>query len=141
VCKRLASFFWKIFAERRHEFETRLPPGSLAASHCGFAFCVADPIGSAHESNGNNAVTIPLTQLDEVAVHEPRRVARYVPVNDRRPDSSTRSNADLPPDICALPIASSRRGKSIHLDLSAQCSVKPIRVIRGSLSIGLSEPL
>ena len=34
----------------RHEFETRLPPGSLAASRRGFAFCVADPIGSGHES-------------------------------------------------------------------------------------------
>src|SRR5213592_2277379 len=33
----------------RHEFETRFPPGSLAASHRGFAFCVADPIASAHE--------------------------------------------------------------------------------------------
>ena len=33
----------------RHEFETRLPPGSLAASRRGFAFCVADPVGSAHE--------------------------------------------------------------------------------------------
>ena len=91
--------------------------------------------------NGNNAVTISLTQLDEVAVREQRRVARYVPANDRRRDSSTRSNAALPPDICALPIALSRRGKPIHLDLSAECSVKPIRVIRGSLSIGLPEPL
>ena len=62
-------------------------------------------------------------------------------MNDRRRDSSTRSNAALPPDICALPIALSRRGKPIHLDLSAECSVKPIRVIRGSLSIGLREPL
>jgi hypothetical protein len=34
------------------KFETRLPPGSLAASHRGFAFCVADPIGSAHEPAG-----------------------------------------------------------------------------------------
>jgi hypothetical protein len=42
----MTSFF---FAEPRHEFETRLPPGSLAASRRGFAFCVADPIGSAHE--------------------------------------------------------------------------------------------
>jgi len=33
----------------RHEFETRLPPGSLAGSGRGFAFCVADPVGSAHE--------------------------------------------------------------------------------------------
>jgi len=46
----MASFFWEFFAEPRHEFETRLPPGSLAASRRGFAFCVADPIGSAHES-------------------------------------------------------------------------------------------
>ena len=86
--------------------------------------------------NGNNAVTISLTQLDEVAVREPRRVAMYVPVN-----SLTHSNAALPPDICALPIALSRRGKPIHLDLSAERSVKPIRVIRGSLSIGLPEAL
>jgi len=42
--------FLKFFTEPRPEFETRLPPGSLAASHRGFAFCVADPIGSAHES-------------------------------------------------------------------------------------------
>jgi hypothetical protein len=42
--------FLKFFTEPRLEFETRLPPGSLAASHRGFAFCVADPIGSAHES-------------------------------------------------------------------------------------------
>ena len=39
-----------LIAEPRHEFETRLPPGSLAASRRDFAFCVADPIGSAHES-------------------------------------------------------------------------------------------
>jgi hypothetical protein len=38
------------FAEPSHEFENRLPPGSLAASPRGFAFCVADPIGSTHES-------------------------------------------------------------------------------------------
>ena len=63
--------------------------------------------------NGNNAVTISLTQLDEVAVREQRRVARYVPANDHRRDSSTRSNAALPPDICALPIALSLRGKPI----------------------------
>jgi len=48
-------FPWQAFSsgirivEARYEFETRLPPGSLAASHRGFAFCVADPIGSAHE--------------------------------------------------------------------------------------------
>ena len=36
------------FAEPRHEFQTRLPPGRLAASRRGFALCVADPVGSAH---------------------------------------------------------------------------------------------
>ncbi len=46
----MASFFLEFFVEPRHEFESRLPPGSLAASRRGFAFCVADPIGSAHES-------------------------------------------------------------------------------------------
>src|SRR5438874_13161204 len=35
--------------DKIHEFETRLPPGWLAASLRGFAFCVADPIGSVHE--------------------------------------------------------------------------------------------
>src|SRR4029077_14946702 len=33
----------------RHEFLTRSPPGALAASRRGLAFCVADPIGSAHK--------------------------------------------------------------------------------------------
>jgi hypothetical protein len=48
-------FPWQAFSsairivEARHEFETRLPTDSLAASRRGFAFCVADPIGSAHE--------------------------------------------------------------------------------------------
>jgi hypothetical protein len=31
----------------RFPIETRLLPSSLAASHRGFAFCLADPIGSA----------------------------------------------------------------------------------------------
>jgi hypothetical protein len=48
--KILASFFWGFSRNREHEFETRLPPSSLAASRRGFAFCVADPIGSAQES-------------------------------------------------------------------------------------------
>jgi hypothetical protein len=82
-CRKFWQAFFEFFAEQRHEFETRLPPGSRAASRRGFAFCVANPIGSAHEStrigsvqslvaigvisvsgfrNGNNAVTISLTQ-------------------------------------------------------------------------------
>jgi hypothetical protein len=47
------AFFEFLTVEPRHEFETRLPPGSLAASRRGFTFCVADPIGSAHKSNTN----------------------------------------------------------------------------------------
>jgi len=60
-------FPWQAFSpgirivKARHELETRLPPGSLAASHRGFAFCVADPIGSAHEP-----ARIDLHQLTQV---------------------------------------------------------------------------
>jgi hypothetical protein len=44
--RKRGKLFLKKFPEPRHEFETRFPHGSPAA----FAFCVADPIGTAHES-------------------------------------------------------------------------------------------
>jgi hypothetical protein len=63
------AFFLEFFVEPRHEFETRLPPGSLAASRRGFAFCVADPIGSAHESTriGTNGESEALRRFREGA--------------------------------------------------------------------------
>jgi hypothetical protein len=61
-------------------------------------------------------------------------------VNGRRDDSSARWNAALPPDICAFAdrIVSPRRRRSTF-DFSARCSVKPIRVIRGSLPYWLAR--
>jgi hypothetical protein len=61
--------------------------------------------------------------------------------NGRRGDSSTRRMRPCRLIFARLAMVSSRRGETIHLDLSARCSVKPVRVIRGSLSIGLLEPL
>jgi hypothetical protein len=47
--RKLGKLFFKNFPEQRHEFETRFP-AHLPLSVAAFAFCVADSIGTAHES-------------------------------------------------------------------------------------------
>ena len=67
-----AENFGKLFLSfsrnREHEFETRLPPGSLAASRRGFAFYVADPIGSAHEFALNGLIRRSFVAIDSIRV-------------------------------------------------------------------------
>jgi hypothetical protein len=78
-----AGNFGKLFLRfsriREHEFETRLPPGLFSASRRGFAFCVADPIGCAHESTRIGSVqSLVVAGYIRFLAFSPKKVTRLL---------------------------------------------------------------